>query len=104
MNPLQKEEHIFPVTRRLIQLLDTVIQLPRVIKAHDHSPDVRNNKKMVCSTLHCLPTRSFPTEDLAGSIYPPQTTIIRAINVEAYSATGKIHLRQQAENQKEHVI
>ena len=23
---------------------------------------------------------------------------------EAYSATGKIHLRQQAENQKEHVI
>ena len=47
---------------------------------------------------------TIPTEDLAGSIYPPQTTIIRAINVEAYSATGKIHLRQQAENQKEHVI
>ena len=23
---------------------------------------------------------------------------------EAYSATGKIHLRQQAENQKEHVV
>jgi len=39
------------------------------------------------STIHCLPTRSFPTEDLAGSIYPPQTTIIRAINVEAYSST-----------------
>ena len=45
MNPLQKEEHIFPVTRRLIQLLDTVIQLPRVIKSHDHSPDVRKNKQ-----------------------------------------------------------
>ena len=26
------------------------------------------------------------------------------MNIEAYSATGKIHLRQQAENQKEHVI
>ena len=72
MNPLQKEEHIFPVTRRLIQLLDTVIQLPRVIKAHDHSPDVRNNKKMVCSTLHCLPTRSFlinTFEQASGHIF-----------------------------------
>lgn len=26
------------------------------------------------------------------------------MNIEAYSATGKIHLRQQAENRKEHAI
>ena len=26
------------------------------------------------------------------------------VYLEAYSATGKIHLRQQAENQKEHAI
>ena len=32
---------------------------------------------------------------------PPQ---YKNLTVEAYSATGKIHLRQQAENQKEHVI
>ena len=33
-----------------------------------------------------------------------QPTTIQKSYSEAYSATGKIHLRQQAENQKEHVI
>nr|WP_299575120.1 hypothetical protein [uncultured Leptotrichia sp.] len=34
----------------------------------------------------------------------PEPTTIQKSYSEAYSATGKIHLRQQAENQKEHVI
>ena len=59
-------------------------------------------------------TRSQPTKPQQ----PPQTnhhvsretspntqpTTIQKSYSEAYSATGKIHLRQQAENQKEHVI
>ena len=43
-------------------------------------------------------------QTLANIFGTSQPTISRAINTEAYSAAGKIHLRQQVEDQKEYAI
>jgi len=86
--------------------LDNLLTLANIIttsRLDHHCPPSLGVLTSVQITMLYL-QENIRQQTLANIFGTSQPTISRAINTEAYSAAGKIHLRQQVEDQKEYAI